>query len=91
MFVTCLYAVLEPGHRPLRYANAGHNLPYVRTADGVIEMRATGMPLGLMPDELRGEQATWRPATTCCSTVMGWSRPTTREREMFGFPRVGSP
>jgi hypothetical protein len=26
-------------------ANAGHNLPYIRTDAGVIELRATGMPL----------------------------------------------
>src|SRR5690349_7978303 len=40
MFVTCLYGVLEPGSGHLRFANAGHDLPYVKTADGVIELRA---------------------------------------------------
>jgi serine phosphatase RsbU (regulator of sigma subunit) len=50
MFVTCLYAKLDPVTGRLRYANAGHNLPYVATADGVTELRATGMPLGAMPD-----------------------------------------
>ena len=49
MFVTCLYMILEPETGRVVYANAGHNLPYVRTADGVIELRATGMPLGLLP------------------------------------------
>jgi serine phosphatase RsbU (regulator of sigma subunit) len=49
MFVTCLYAVLDPKSGRLRYANAGHNLPYLRTEDGVGELRATGMPLGLLP------------------------------------------
>ena len=49
MFVTCLYMVLEPATGRVVYANAGHNLPYVRTAEGVVEFRATGMPLGLMP------------------------------------------
>ena len=30
--------------------NAGHDLPYVRHADGVSELSARGMPLGLMPN-----------------------------------------
>ncbi|MGH2513198.1 MAG: PP2C family protein-serine/threonine phosphatase, partial [Candidatus Limnocylindrales bacterium] len=49
MFVTCLYMVLEPATGHVTFANAGHNLPYVRTDDGVVEFRATGMPLGLLP------------------------------------------
>jgi serine phosphatase RsbU (regulator of sigma subunit)/anti-sigma regulatory factor (Ser/Thr protein kinase) len=49
MFVTCLCAFLDPGKGELRFANAGHNAPYLRTVDGVIELRARGMPLGLMP------------------------------------------
>ena len=49
MFVTCLYAVLDPATGHLSLANAGHNLPYVRSEDGVRELMARGMPLGLMP------------------------------------------
>jgi serine phosphatase RsbU (regulator of sigma subunit)/anti-sigma regulatory factor (Ser/Thr protein kinase) len=49
MFVTCLFAMLEPATGALTFANAGHNLPYVCAHDGVIALRATGMPLGLMP------------------------------------------
>ncbi len=50
MFVTCLYGVLEPTTGRFRFANAGHNLPCVQTGDGAVEVRATGMPLGLMPE-----------------------------------------
>ncbi|MCA9971964.1 MAG: SpoIIE family protein phosphatase, partial [Anaerolineales bacterium] len=49
MFVTCLYALLDPATGRLRYANAGHDLPYRHHAGGVEELRARGMPLGLMP------------------------------------------
>ena len=49
MFVTCLYGVLDPESGLLRFANAGHDVPYVKTAGGVGELRARGMPLGLMP------------------------------------------
>jgi serine phosphatase RsbU (regulator of sigma subunit) len=52
MFVTCLYAILDPAGGRLVYANAGHDLPYRRRAgrnEGAEELRATGMPLGLLP------------------------------------------
>ena len=49
MFVTCLYGVLDPETGHFRFANAGHDLPYVKTAEGSEELRARGMPLGLMP------------------------------------------
>jgi predicted ester cyclase len=50
MFVTCFYAVLDPESGTLSYANAGHDLPYVRRGGDCEELRARGMPLGLMPN-----------------------------------------
>src|SRR5919106_497824 len=50
MFVTCFYAILEPESGHLTYANAGHDLPYLHRGRGEAEeLRARGMPLGLMP------------------------------------------
>src|SRR5829696_5933024 len=49
MFVTCFYAILDPKRGSLTYANAGHDLPYLHRNGGVEELRARGMPLGLMP------------------------------------------
>src|ERR687895_529694 len=49
MFVTCFYAILDPESGSLTYANAGHDLPYLWHGGAAEELRARGMPLGLMP------------------------------------------
>jgi serine phosphatase RsbU (regulator of sigma subunit) len=49
MFVTCFYAILDPESASLTYANAGHELPYLHRNGDAEELRARGMPLGLMP------------------------------------------
>jgi serine phosphatase RsbU (regulator of sigma subunit)/anti-sigma regulatory factor (Ser/Thr protein kinase) len=91
MFVTCLYAVLDPETGRLRYANAGHNVPYVRTEDGVTELRATGMPLGLLPGmEYEEKQATLDPGEVVLLHSDGLAEAHNGEREMFGFPRVAA-
>ncbi len=89
MFVTCLYGVLEPEIGRFRFANAGHNLPYVRTEGGVIELRATGLPLGLMPDisyeETEGVVGPGEAMLLYSDGVVEQHGP---EREMYGFPRL---
>ena len=80
MFVTCLYGVLDPETGLLRFANAGHDLPYVKTADGVD--RAARPRHAARADAghgLRGEGGDARsPATACCCTPTASSRRTTR-------------
>jgi serine phosphatase RsbU (regulator of sigma subunit)/anti-sigma regulatory factor (Ser/Thr protein kinase) len=89
MFVTCLYGVLEPATGRFRFANAGHNLPYVRTADGVIELRATGLPLGLMPgivyEETEGVIGQGDAVLLYSDGLVEQHGP---GREMYGFPRL---
>jgi len=58
VFVTCFYAMLDPGSGRLSYANAGHDLPYLRHEEKVSELYATGMPLGLMPGTQYEEKET---------------------------------
>jgi len=89
MFVTCLYAVLDPETGRLVYANAGHDLPYVRTARGVVELRATGMPLGLFPGMRYEErEAVLEPGDMMLLHSDGLAEAHGRERQMFGFPRL---
>jgi serine phosphatase RsbU (regulator of sigma subunit)/anti-sigma regulatory factor (Ser/Thr protein kinase) len=91
MFVTCLYAVLDPASGRIRYANAGHNVPYVSTEGGVTELRATGMPLGLLPEMTYEEkEATLAPGDTVLLHSDGLAEAHNPDREMFGFPRVAS-
>jgi len=89
MFVTCLYAVLDPATGRLRYANAGHNLPYAATADGVEELRATGMPLGAMPGMSYEEKETHlAPGDLVLLHSDGLVEAHEPGGEMFGFPRL---
>jgi serine phosphatase RsbU (regulator of sigma subunit)/anti-sigma regulatory factor (Ser/Thr protein kinase) len=89
MFVTCLYGVLEPSTGRFRFANAGHNLPYVRTAEGTTELRATGMPLGLLPGlEYEEQEAFLEPGQVMLLHSDGVAEAHDSEREMFGFPRL---
>jgi serine phosphatase RsbU (regulator of sigma subunit)/anti-sigma regulatory factor (Ser/Thr protein kinase) len=89
MFVTCLYGVLDPASGRLRFANAGHNLPYLRTGEGVAELRATGMPLGLMPGMTYEEnEAVIGGAATILLHSDGLAEAHDPEGNMFGFPRL---
>jgi serine phosphatase RsbU (regulator of sigma subunit)/anti-sigma regulatory factor (Ser/Thr protein kinase) len=89
MFVTCLYAVLDVESGLLRFANAGHDLPYVQTADGVVELRARGMPLGLMPGmSYEEKEATLEPGESVLLHSDGVLEAHDPERDMFGAPRL---
>jgi serine phosphatase RsbU (regulator of sigma subunit) len=89
MFATCLYAVLDPASGDLRFANAGHNLPYLRGTDGAVELRATGMPLGLLPGMRYDETSvTVAPGDDLLLYSDGLTEAHGPDREMFGFPRL---
>ncbi len=89
MFVTCLYGVLDPASGLLRFANAGHDVPYVKTADGVEELRARGMPLGLMPRmKYEEKEAVLAPGESVLLHSDGIVEAHDPDREMFGFPRL---
>ncbi len=89
MFVTCLFAVLDPPTGRIVIANAGHNLPFVRTGEAITELRATGMPLGLLPgiryEEVEGTIA---PDSNVLLYSDGLVEAHDPSRQMFGFDRL---
>jgi serine phosphatase RsbU (regulator of sigma subunit) len=89
MFVTCLALVLDPVSGQVEFANAGHDVPYVRTQDGVKELRARGMPLGLMPGmDYEEKSFQFEPGDCALLHSDGLAEAHAPDREMFGFPRV---
>ena len=89
MFVTCLYAILDLNSGCLQYANAGHDLPYLRREDGAEELRATGMPLGLMPGmDYEEKEVTIGPGETVLLYSDGLAEAHAPDGDMYGFPRL---
>jgi len=90
MFVTCFYAILDPKSASLIYANAGHDLPYLRRTSGEAEeLRARGMPLGLMPGMGYEEKETSLQAGEAALFYSdGIVEAHNPKGEMFGFPRL---
>ncbi len=89
MFVTCLYGVLDPASGHFRFANAGHDLPYVKTAEGSVELRARGMPLGLMPGmPYEEKEMVLQPGDSLLLHSDGVVEAHDPQRVMFGFPRL---
>src|SRR5215211_2767692 len=89
MFVTCFYAILEPESGSLTYANAGHDLPYLHRNGDAEELRARGMPLGLMPGMSYEEKETILEAGEAALLYSdGLVEAHGPEGDMFGFPRL---
>ncbi len=91
MFVTCFYGVLDPAGGHLTYANAGHNLPCCRHENLATELRARGMPLGLMPGMSYEEnETTLELGDSVLFYSDGLVEAHNPQGEMFGTPRLRS-
>jgi serine phosphatase RsbU (regulator of sigma subunit)/predicted ester cyclase len=89
MFVTCFYAILDPKSGRLLYANAGHDLPYLYRNGDAEELRARGMPLGLMPGMgYEEKETTLHSGEAGLLYSDGLVEAHDPEGEMFGFPRL---
>ena len=76
----------------LRYANAGHDLPYRRQAgrsEGAEELRAAGMPLGLMPGmSYEEKEILLEKSESILFYSDGLVEVHDPKREIFGFPEL---
>lgn len=89
MFVTCLLALFNPENGLLGYANAGHCLPYQLGTEDVCELRATGMPLGLLPGmHYEDKQATVKPGEVVVLFSDGLLEAHNPQGLILGTPRV---
>jgi serine phosphatase RsbU (regulator of sigma subunit)/predicted ester cyclase len=89
MFVTCFYAILKPKSGHLRYAYAGHDLPYLRRNGEAEELRASGIPLGLMPGmHYEEKEIVLQKGDSALLYTDGLVEAHDPQREMFGFPRL---
>jgi serine phosphatase RsbU (regulator of sigma subunit) len=89
MFVTCFFALLDPTSGQLHYANAGQDLPYRCHSEGVSELWATGMPLGMLPDSRYEEhEVTIAPGESLLFYSDGLVEAHNSRREMFDTPRL---
>jgi predicted ester cyclase len=90
MFVTCFYAILDPKGGSLSYANAGHDIPYLRRRGGDCqELRARGMPLGLMPGmDYEQKEIVLDAGEEALLYSDGLVEAHDPKGEMFGFPRL---
>jgi serine phosphatase RsbU (regulator of sigma subunit)/CHASE1-domain containing sensor protein/anti-sigma regulatory factor (Ser/Thr protein kinase) len=88
-FVTCFYGVLDPESGRLVYANAGHDPPYSKRDGDARELRARGMPLGLMPGMPYEEKvASLAAGDNLLLYSDGLVEAHDPEGDMFGFPRL---
>jgi serine phosphatase RsbU (regulator of sigma subunit) len=89
MFITCLYAILDPESGGLVYANAGHDLPYLHRNSEAEELRARGMPLGLMPGmDYEEKEVTLEAGDGALFYSDGLVEAHDPKGKMFGIPRL---
>lgn len=89
MFVTCFVGVVDPGSGRIRFANAGHPVPVVAHGEGTDELRASGMPLGLITDAPYDvEERVLPPGSVMVVASDGVAEAHGSDGTMYGFDRV---
>ena len=89
MFVTCFYAILEPESGSLPTPTRATTCPTYTANGDAEELRARGMPLGLMPGMGYEEKETFLQAGEAALFYSdGLVEAHDPKGEMFGFPRL---
>lgn len=91
MFVTVWLAILDLASGELRYANGGHNPPYLRRVDGELARldRRHGPAVAAMEGVPFGEdQLTLRPGETILLYTDGVSEAKNQDGELYGESRL---
>lgn len=89
-FATAIVAILDPEHRSVAFANAGHNPALLVRASGAVEtLASTGMPLGMVSDRpyQRGE-VHLHPGDTLLLYTDGYTEAAGPDGEEYGFDRL---
>jgi sigma-B regulation protein RsbU (phosphoserine phosphatase) len=92
MFVTVLAAVLDTDTGVLEYCDAGHEPPFIVSADGSVRMveKRSGLALGFVPGyEYQRAQIELVPGDAVVFYTDGISEAMNTQREMFGAVRLG--
>lgn len=90
MFVTVFYGILDPASGLLTFANAGHNPPLLRRADGALqELRAHGPLLGVLAEiDVPDALVTLAPGDSLLLFTDGLIDGLNPEDELYGRERL---
>ena len=89
MFITCLLVFLDLDSGHVWYANAGHNLPYHRTSEGIFELYATGVPLAIFSGVVYDDHETQlKPGESLLMYSDGLVEAHDKSGDLFGTPRL---
>ena len=88
-YFTVFYGILDPVHRRLTWANAGHPHAFRISATGEPErLEATAPPLGLGPAEIGRRSISWAPEDLLCLWTDGLVDAEAPGGERFGEARL---
>lgn len=89
-FITFFLCIYDPASRDLWYCNAGHNPPYIRHGDGVLETLSEGGPvLGILKNiSYQARRVTFAPGDLLLMYSDGVTEALSPQGEEYGEPRL---